>query len=51
MGSKHREKGESSLNHNSSRSHGIFTITVENSNVKGLSTFSKLHLIDLAGSE
>jgi len=51
IGSKNWEKGESFLNSNSSWSHGIFTITVENFNSKGRATYSWLFLIDLAGSE
>lgn len=53
-GESYRTVGEHALNKNSSRSHCVFTIyleirsTVENSEKV---VHSKLHMIDLAGSE
>jgi kinesin family protein 3/17 len=51
-GHKNRSVGATSMNEHSSRSHSIFTITVESCPV-GESKFraGKLHLVDLAGSE
>ena len=55
MGNKHRMVGSTKMNERSSRSHAIFTITVECSEkgVDGQQHFrvGKLHLVDLAGSE
>ncbi|XP_067132536.1 kinesin-like protein KIF3A [Centruroides vittatus] len=55
LGNKNRAVGETNMNAHSSRSHAIFTITVECSE-KGLDgqqhvRMGKLHLVDLAGSE
>ena len=55
MGNKHRMVGATNMNLRSSRSHAIFTITVECSE-KGADgqqhlRVGKLHLVDLAGSE
>jgi hypothetical protein len=55
MGSKNRTTGRTDMNERSSRSHSVFTITVETSEVmpdgKDLYRVGKLHLVDLAGSE
>ena len=55
MGNKHRMVGSTKMNERSSRSHAIFTITVECSErgLDGQQHFrvGKLHLVDLAGSE
>lgn len=56
LGSANRTTGGTNVSHNSSRSHAIFTISLENwvhtdsSSTKILQR-SKLHLVDLAGSE
>ncbi|CAL8115348.1 unnamed protein product [Orchesella dallaii] len=54
-GSQHRKTASTVLNHSSSRSHAVFTITVhmKESNVDGeeMVKVGKLHLVDLAGSE
>lgn len=54
MGRDNRAKGATKMNKESSRSHSIFTIIVENSSVEGGETkyrMGKLNLVDLAGSE
>ena len=56
MGNKNRSVGQTKMNEHSSRSHAIFTITVECSEkslADGQQHFrvGKLHLVDLAGSE
>ena len=55
MGNKHRMVGSTKMNERSSRSHAIFTITVECSERGGDGQqhlrAGKLHLVDLAGSE
>lgn len=55
LGNKHRSVGATQMNANSSRSHSIFTITIESSEPgeDGEDRFvaGKLHLVDLAGSE
>ncbi|XP_071267857.1 kinesin-like protein KIF3A isoform X1 [Salvelinus alpinus] len=55
MGHKNRSVGSTNMNEHSSRSHAIFTITIECSE-KGVDgdqhvRMGKLHLVDLAGSE
>uniref|UniRef100_A0A915C6H6 Kinesin motor domain-containing protein n=1 Tax=Parascaris univalens TaxID=6257 RepID=A0A915C6H6_PARUN len=53
-GSLLRSKGETAMNDKSSRSHAIFTVTIEklpDKNGEGGCFRSKLHLVDLAGSE
>ncbi|XP_023694119.1 kinesin-like protein KIF3A isoform X1 [Paramormyrops kingsleyae] len=55
LGHKNRSVGATNMNEHSSRSHAIFTITIECSE-KGLDgdqhvRMGKLHLVDLAGSE
>ena len=54
-GSKNRSVGETAMNKDSSRSHSIFTIYIESSEIdeKGNQriTAGKLNLVDLAGSE
>ncbi|XP_069681016.1 kinesin-like protein KIF3A isoform X2 [Periplaneta americana] len=55
LGNKNRVVGATAMNAQSSRSHAIFTITVENSDTddegKQHIKMGKLHLVDLAGSE
>lgn len=55
MGNKNRSVGATNMNATSSRSHAIFTITIERSE-KGFDgqqhlRMGKLHMVDLAGSE
>ncbi|XP_024151498.1 kinesin-like protein KIF3A isoform X1 [Oryzias melastigma] len=55
MGHKNRSVGATNMNEHSSRSHAIFTVTIEYTE-KGLDgnqhvRMGKLHLVDLAGSE
>ncbi|XP_032811281.1 kinesin-like protein KIF3A isoform X1 [Petromyzon marinus] len=55
LGHKNRSVGSTNMNEHSSRSHAIFTITIECSE-KGVDgnmhvRMGKLHLVDLAGSE
>lgn len=55
LGNKNRAVGATNMNAHSSRSHAIFTITIESSE-KGVDgqqhvRMGKLHLVDLAGSE
>uniref|UniRef100_A0A4W3KD38 Kinesin-like protein n=1 Tax=Callorhinchus milii TaxID=7868 RepID=A0A4W3KD38_CALMI len=55
LGNKNRSVGATNMNEHSSRSHAIFTITIECSE-KGVDgnmhvRMGKLHLVDLAGSE
>ena len=55
LGNKNRSVGSTNMNADSSRSHAIFTVTVECSE-KGADgeqhvRVGKLHLVDLAGSE
>ncbi|KAL4678628.1 hypothetical protein H8958_020600, partial [Nasalis larvatus] len=55
LGHKNRSVGATNMNEHSSRSHAIFTITIECSE-KGIDgnmhvRMGKLHLVDLAGSE
>uniref|UniRef100_A0A8C9VBB8 Kinesin family member 4 n=1 Tax=Scleropages formosus TaxID=113540 RepID=A0A8C9VBB8_SCLFO len=53
LGNSARTVGSTAMNAASSRSHAIFTVTLEQrrSNDKSDSVVSKLHLVDLAGSE
>jgi kinesin family protein 6/9 len=52
MGNFIRQVSSTPMNMCSSRSHCIFTITIEGkSTMDGASFVSKLHLVDLAGSE
>jgi len=54
-GSRSRKKGETQMNKDSSRSHSIFSISIETSvaleNGKQMLKRGKLNLVDLAGSE
>ncbi|XP_028397829.1 kinesin-like protein KIF3A [Dendronephthya gigantea] len=55
LGNKNRSVGATNMNEHSSRSHAIFTITIERSE-KGIDgqqhvRMGKLHMVDLAGSE
>ena len=53
-GSRNRHVGCTSMNKESSRSHSVFTLTIECKQIReGLVNFrkSQFHLIDLAGSE
>lgn len=56
MGMKHRRTGVHALNHESSRSHAILTVTVEihalhNASPAGPVRYGKVSFVDLAGSE
>lgn len=55
LGKKNRMVGATAMNVQSSRSHAIFTITIENGDMgedgKQHIKMGKLHLVDLAGSE
>ncbi|GLG98494.1 hypothetical protein R5R35_011422 [Gryllus longicercus] len=55
LGKKNRMVGATAMNAQSSRSHAIFTITIENGDMgddgKQHIKMGKLHLVDLAGSE
>lgn len=54
IGDKNRAVGATDVNFASSRSHTIFTITIESNDKRvegGKFTRGKLHLVDLAGSE
>jgi kinesin family member C2/C3 len=52
IGQSNRAVGSHDMNEHSSRSHSILTLTVRGRNIHdNSSSFSKLHLIDLAGSE
>lgn len=55
VGSKNRAEGRTDMNEHSSRSHTIFTVTVEQSVIgpdkKSHVKMGKLHMVDLAGSE
>ncbi|KAL5269991.1 hypothetical protein ACHWQZ_G003463 [Mnemiopsis leidyi] len=55
VGNKNRSVGSTKMNSHSSRSHAIFTITIERCDQgldgKGHLRMGKLHLVDLAGSE
>ncbi|GMT19509.1 hypothetical protein PFISCL1PPCAC_10806 [Pristionchus fissidentatus] len=50
-GNKNRKVGATLMNVESSRSHAIFTVTIESSRDGGHVTQGKLQLVDLAGSE
>jgi kinesin family protein 3/17 len=54
-GSKNKHMGETAMNRNSSRSHSIFTITIENCSVEADGEahirVGKFNMVDLAGSE
>ncbi|KAK6043570.1 kinesin motor domain protein [Cooperia oncophora] len=50
FGNKNRKVGATQMNEESSRSHAMFSVTVESSE-RGMVTQGKLHLVDLAGSE
>ncbi|VDO25659.1 unnamed protein product [Haemonchus placei] len=50
FGNKNRKVGATQMNEESSRSHAMFSVTVEASE-RGMVTQGKLHLVDLAGSE
>uniref|UniRef100_A0A673YXJ5 Kinesin family member 4 n=1 Tax=Salmo trutta TaxID=8032 RepID=A0A673YXJ5_SALTR len=51
LGNSARTVGSTAMNAASSRSHAIFTITLEQRRGADRSVFSLLHLVDLAGSE
>lgn len=55
IGTKSRSVGETQMNKDSSRSHSIFTLYVECSQMDAMGTehftAGKLNLVDLAGSE
>ena len=52
LGSTNRAVGSHDMNEHSSRSHSILTVTARGRNaLDGATTYGKLHLIDLAGSE
>lgn len=52
VGQSNRAVGSHDMNEHSSRSHSILTLTCRGRNLRdGSTTFGKLHLIDLAGSE
>lgn len=52
QGKSNRAVGKHDMNEHSSRSHSIVTVTVRGQNrLDSATTFGKLHLIDLAGSE
>lgn len=52
LGQTNRAVGSHDMNEHSSRSHSILTVTARGRNkVDNSTTFGKLHLIDLAGSE
>lgn len=55
IGNKNRSVGATQMNEHSSRSHAIFTITIERSDQDAAGAqhvrAGKLHLVDLAGSE
>ncbi|XP_057865553.2 kinesin-like protein KIN-7C, mitochondrial isoform X3 [Cryptomeria japonica] len=51
IGEEHRHVGSNNVNLLSSRSHTIFTLTVECGDSHGVVTSAQLSLIDLAGSE
>lgn len=52
QGQSNRAVGAHDMNEHSSRSHSILTLTCRGKNMRdGSSTFGKLHMIDLAGSE
>jgi kinesin family protein C2/C3 len=52
LGQTNRAVGSHDMNEHSSRSHSILTVTCRGRNkLDGSTTFGKLHLIDLAGSE
>ncbi len=52
-GASERTTGSTAMNASSSRSHAIFTISVERTNTKDSQDYCKckFHLVDLAGSE
>ncbi|KAI9555803.1 hypothetical protein GHT06_018319 [Daphnia sinensis] len=52
-GSLNRRTGATAMNHQSSRSHAIFTLTINqiNKDSSSIVKTSKFHLVDLAGSE
>ncbi len=51
MGNFIKKVSSTSLNQSSSRSHCVFTVTIEGKHLEDDSEFSsKLHLVDLAGS-
>eukprot|EP01122_Echinamoeba_exundans_P001587 TRINITY_DN11608_c0_g1_i1.p1 TRINITY_DN11608_c0_g1~~TRINITY_DN11608_c0_g1_i1.p1 ORF type:complete len:443 (+),score=46.47 TRINITY_DN11608_c0_g1_i1:71-1399(+) len=55
LGASRRHVGETAMNERSSRSHSVFTLYIQSKEVKegGVTAvkYSRLHLIDLAGSE
>jgi kinesin family protein C2/C3 len=52
QGQTNRAVGSHDMNDLSSRSHSILTVTARGrNNLDGATTYGKLHLIDLAGSE
>nr|CAD7435787.1 unnamed protein product [Timema monikensis] len=51
MGSAGRATGATAINSQSSRSHTIFTINIEQVKLNNNEASAKFHLVDLAGSE
>lgn len=51
LGSRNRTTSSTKMNDESSRSHAIFTISIEHNHGDDMVTTSKFHLVDLAGSE
>lgn len=54
LGARHRHTSPTAMNERSSRSHSVFTLSIESTETKNDVTsrrFSKLSLVDLAGSE
>jgi len=53
QGSHNRRTGATAMNHQSSRSHAVFTLTINQIDKVSLASIksSKFHLVDLAGSE
>ncbi|KAK8884771.1 Kinesin-like protein kif3a [Tritrichomonas musculus] len=50
-GAKNRTTGATAMNQQSSRSHSVFTIIIEQQEEDGRTKMGKLNLVDLAGSE
>merc|ERR1719238_2401618 len=51
VGQRNRSVASTLMNNESSRSHSIFTITIESCDAEGRIRAGKLNLVDLAGSE
>jgi hypothetical protein len=50
-GNKYRTKASTQMNHDSSRSHALFIVSVSNDSDPANRKFAQLYLVDLAGSE